>query len=294
MEHDSPRAQKNCKLSPGLEFPIIFTEDNEIYKIKATFNGFSVKIDETEDNKKVVGMGYFGKGNFSRSYPIFNNNGRHSILRDRQYQIRQYWGQANQSKETDVFVVPDSDDEYEKYFNELEPKCVKDTSGLEEVVFLGLEEAFFLSHCVEVLEISHNSCVLNSEKLWSLFTDTDLYFPYNYAVYNYFRAKNWVVKPGIKFGGDFVLYKQGPMFYHASYVVVVDVLNNKLQRIQELCRRPLENTSLLCLNRLCQTAGKQLMVCQLKLDESNCISYDNLRNVTIKEILFKRKTNHDC
>ena len=44
-------------------------------------------------------------------------------------------------------------------------------------------------------------------------------FPYQYAVYHHFRAKGYVVKDGTKFGCDFLLYKEGPPFYHAQYSV---------------------------------------------------------------------------
>ena len=44
-------------------------------------------------------------------------------------------------------------------------------------------------------------------------------FAHQYAVYHHFRAKGYVVKEGTKFGGDFLLYKEGPPFYHALYCV---------------------------------------------------------------------------
>ena len=32
-------------------------------------------------------------------------------------------------------------------------------------------------------------------------------------------TKGWVVRDGTKFGSDFLLYKHGPPFFHASYSV---------------------------------------------------------------------------
>ena len=41
-------------------------------------------------------------------------------------------------------------------------------------------------------------------------------FLVSYAVYHYFRSLGWVVKPGIKFCCDWLLYRKGPVFSHAA------------------------------------------------------------------------------
>jgi tRNA-splicing endonuclease subunit Sen2 len=41
-------------------------------------------------------------------------------------------------------------------------------------------------------------------------------FLVNYAVYHHYRALGWVVKNGIKFCVDLLLYKRGPVFSHAE------------------------------------------------------------------------------
>lgn len=43
-------------------------------------------------------------------------------------------------------------------------------------------------------------------------------FLINYVVYHHYRALGWVVKGGIKFCVDYLLYKRGPVFHHAEYV----------------------------------------------------------------------------
>ena len=43
-------------------------------------------------------------------------------------------------------------------------------------------------------------------------------FLVTYAVYHYYRSLGWVVKGGIKFCVDYLLYKRGPVFHHAEYV----------------------------------------------------------------------------
>jgi tRNA-intron endonuclease len=46
-------------------------------------------------------------------------------------------------------------------------------------------------------------------------------FDEKYAVYHDLREKGMVVTPGIKFGCDFAVYKQGPGVEHAPYMVSV-------------------------------------------------------------------------
>lgn len=43
-------------------------------------------------------------------------------------------------------------------------------------------------------------------------------FLVNYAVYHHYRSLGWVVRNGIKFCVDYLLYKRGPAFHHAEYV----------------------------------------------------------------------------
>ena len=40
----------------------------------------------------------------------------------------------------------------------------------------------------------------------------------HYAAYHYYRSLGWVVKGGIKFCVDYLLYKRGPVFQHAEYI----------------------------------------------------------------------------
>lgn len=44
-------------------------------------------------------------------------------------------------------------------------------------------------------------------------------FLVNYAVYHYYRSLGWIVKSGIKFCVDLLLYKGGPVLHHAECVI---------------------------------------------------------------------------
>ena len=43
-------------------------------------------------------------------------------------------------------------------------------------------------------------------------------FLINYVFHHHYRSLGWVVKNGIKFCVDYLLYKRGPVFHHAEYV----------------------------------------------------------------------------
>ena len=43
----------------------------------------------------------------------------------------------------------------------------------------------------------------------------------SYTVYHHFRSLGWVIRSGVKFGTDYLLYNRGPVFSHAEFAVVV-------------------------------------------------------------------------
>ncbi|KAG0227811.1 hypothetical protein B0O80DRAFT_118960 [Mortierella sp. GBAus27b] len=46
-------------------------------------------------------------------------------------------------------------------------------------------------------------------------------FIIRYVVYHYYRSQGWIVKDGLKYGTDFLLYKKGLVFGHSQYAVKV-------------------------------------------------------------------------
>ncbi|KAI2807767.1 tRNA-splicing endonuclease subunit Sen2 [Blomia tropicalis] len=97
---------------------------------------------------------------------------------------------------------------------------------------LSFEEAYFLSYVFGLLRIFKNSEeFFDLKELWNCFQNEtssnqneDLEtnpFCVRYAAYHYFRSKGWIVRNGFKFGTDYLLYKEGPPFYHALYSVIL-------------------------------------------------------------------------
>lgn len=126
---------------------------------------------------------------------------------------------------------------------EARPKSKNDSGSIsisntrnEEHLQLSPEESFFLVYGLGVLEIRDpvTSAEIPIESLFSIFRQFS-YFPprhtfdlhpddpflISYIVYHHFRSLGWVVRPGIKFAVDYLLYNRGPVFSHAEFAVVI-------------------------------------------------------------------------
>lgn len=106
----------------------------------------------------------------------------------------------------------------------------------QEHLQLTLEEAFFLVYGLGVLEIQDpsNRQPISTPTLFSICRSRS-YFPpqplancspddaflLSYVVYHHFRSLGWVVRPGIKFAVDYLLYNRGPVFSHAEFAVII-------------------------------------------------------------------------
>ncbi|KAL1746820.1 hypothetical protein HDZ31DRAFT_33382 [Schizophyllum fasciatum] len=100
---------------------------------------------------------------------------------------------------------------------------------------LTLQEAFFLAYALDCLTVydADTDTAFTLQDLW--LTCQHAHIPYsiepefhpdnpflvNYAVYNHYRSLGWVVRGGIKFCADFLLYKKGPVFTHAEFALAV-------------------------------------------------------------------------
>jgi tRNA-splicing endonuclease subunit Sen2 len=92
-------------------------------------------------------------------------------------------------------------------------------------LFLSLAHAdvyFYQNEPMTLLQIwlAFQSCHLSPIVPSMPFTGSlrpDAPFLVNYVVYHHYRSLGWVVKSGIKFCVDYLLYKRGPVFNHAEY-----------------------------------------------------------------------------
>ncbi|XP_055595921.1 uncharacterized protein LOC129746337 [Uranotaenia lowii] len=144
-------------------------------------------------------------------------------------------------------------------FTETQPSV----QSKEENLALSFEEAYFLLHELRCLEVQAlDESVLDEFQLLEKFTKVKRFFIAHYVAFMYFRAKNWIVKSGIKFGGDFLLYQRGPQFYHASYIVLVQPIQSNGEKFSNSVHY-LENYDFQCFNRIAETTAKHLLVLEV-------------------------------
>ncbi|CAD0114587.1 unnamed protein product [Aureobasidium uvarum] len=106
----------------------------------------------------------------------------------------------------------------------------------QEHLQLNLEESFFLSYALGSLRIldPNTKQPFSSPSLLTLFRQhshfptapistlrADDPFLLNYVVYHHYRSLGWVVRPGVKFSCDFLLYNRGPVFSHAEFALLI-------------------------------------------------------------------------
>uniref|UniRef100_A0A674C202 tRNA-splicing endonuclease subunit Sen2 n=1 Tax=Salmo trutta TaxID=8032 RepID=A0A674C202_SALTR len=167
--------------------------------------------------------------------------------------------------------------------------CRVNPFRLLEYLQLTLEEAFFLVYALGCLSVYYNEEPLSVLQLWEMFRSVQPHFETSYMAYHYFRSRGWVPKPGVKYGTDLMLYRKGPPFYHASYSVVVE-------KVDQPCRggalRPFSWRSLAALSRITGNVSKDLMLCYViypsHLTEEHLSSPDCLCRVKVQEIILSR------
>ena len=101
-------------------------------------------------------------------------------------------------------------------------KNLKTESCMPEPLCLTGEEAFYLMTEAKLLTVStseDDNCT--DDELWERLYSQNKRFPFTYAAYCHYRKKGWVTKSGLKFGVDYVLYKDGPEHFHSSYAVLI-------------------------------------------------------------------------
>ncbi len=69
---------------------------------------------------------------------------------------------------------------------------------------------------LEEIWLGFQSCELHTMTPITPNLHFDNPFLVNYTVYHHYRSLGWVIKGGLKFCVDYLLYKRGPVFSHAE------------------------------------------------------------------------------
>ncbi|PYI22945.1 hypothetical protein BO99DRAFT_409716 [Aspergillus violaceofuscus CBS 115571] len=158
----------------------------------------------------------------------------------------------------------------------------------EEHLHLSNEEAFFLAYGLGALTILDDTreAVITTSTLLPLFCQhadfpprgpssemkPDDTFLISYVVYHHFRSLGWVVRSGVKFGVDYLLYNRGPVFSHAEFAVVVipsytDSYWSETEERRKHCEKQVSRSWwwLHCVNRVQAQVKKSLVVCYVEV-----------------------------
>ncbi|XP_075546590.1 tRNA splicing endonuclease subunit 2 [Dermacentor variabilis] len=164
----------------------------------------------------------------------------------------------------------------------------EDPWPITESLQLFFEEAYFLSYGLGCLIVKDGDEDLELLKLWQRLCGLRDNFPARYAAYHHFRSKGWVVRSGAKFAADYLLYKDGPPFYHASFSVIVrtvwaDTLEeNPDHRLQSW-------PTLSGLIRVNGNASKAVLLCHVIMPRGADFTTPHvLRSFKIQELLVRR------
>ncbi|XP_011883007.1 PREDICTED: tRNA-splicing endonuclease subunit Sen2 isoform X2 [Vollenhovia emeryi] len=194
-----------------------------------------------------------------------------------------------------LLVLPDSDSDTENYLKNIKPRIESEGFPVREALHLTFEETFFLLFGLGCLQVIHfDGSLLDINSAWLYFCKEKPDFLQKYVVYHYYRSKGWVVKPGIKYGADFLLYKDGPPFYHASYIVIVEVADaDSLVIDPTMSSRSMTWNSLIGFERLSETTAKEILFAQVLWPSSvsrdiSGTSPEILSEFTVRELLWRR------
>ncbi len=170
---------------------------------------------------------------------------------------------------------------------------------------LNPSEAFFLVYALGILQIlaQNTSAPLLPETLFSLFRRHS-YFPpcatqdlqpddpflLQYVVYHHFRSLGWVVRPGIKFAVDWLLYLRGPVFSHAEFAIIVlpAYTHPYWRSTQDLQKSTKKKESkswwwLHCVNRVQSQVRKSLVICYVEVPPPIAVPALAERNASVKD-----------
>ncbi|KAI8321783.1 tRNA-intron endonuclease catalytic domain-like protein, partial [Martensiomyces pterosporus] len=224
--------------------------------------------------------GSFGKGILSRSNPTWvqryhketdpstsaGTNYLEDITRQRREERRARRTEeiADEERGTGLAIVPAA-----------ELQVSSDEVRQMEPVQLSPYEALFLAEigCLVVKDADNRT--YQYADLWQLFRSVDMSdeFDLRYAAYYYYRSKGWVVKSGLKFASDFLLYANGPAHAHSQYSVVVRPLSAE-KAGQGEAQEPVDLVDswqyAFALSRVTSQVKKSLITCYVERPPTSC------------------------
>lgn len=192
-------------------FPVTEIADAkcERHQCVGIFTGMSVDVFDENDIRELYENGFYGSGAQTKVQPkiLAPTTMKNSpIVTWSLYNVKKEMEQKfgnHHSNEVTLKVL--FDDCGQESTSELNYVTELDPFPLEESLVLSLEEAFFLHHslrCLRIHQFEQNT-ELSTDEFLNVCCALKKNFILHFIAYHYYRSKGWIVKNGLKFGGDF-------------------------------------------------------------------------------------------
>lgn len=213
-----PKAKKYL---PGFvqvkPFPV--TEIGDRPRFVGIFTGMSVEVFDANDIRELYECGCYGSGALTKvepklvalgpsKNPSFGTRSQYNAKKE----LEEKFGNQNPNEITLKILLDDCEQKTKRgddfgRINEGETNFIEETDPfpLEESLVLSMEEAFFLHHslrCLKIVDFEQNS-ELSTEDFLRNCCALKKNFILHFIAYHYYRSQGWIVKNGLKFGGDF-------------------------------------------------------------------------------------------
>ncbi|KAI8059143.1 tRNA intron endonuclease [Gongronella butleri] len=251
-------------------------------RIKGTFMDFGRFVwIHSAHQEQLITQGFFGKGTLSRSVPTWHSRleqgseTRQALAPEQVTAKRRTKRRAQKQQRAGMEVTTTNPEDV--HTND---EMLAWTEGHNYEEFqLDLYETFFLIYALDVLDLEDkHGRLMSAPDCWSLFHQSSDQFVFHYAAYHYYRSLGWVPKDGLKFGVDFVLYRQGATVNHSDFsVIVVPCVSSSSSSSPPSMElypppegmAPMANwVNLLRINRVCVMVKKTLVICYVSIDKA--------------------------
>lgn len=182
-------------------------------KVEGIFTGLDVEIFNKNSMKYLNESGCYGFNSKPRQTIAFYDKQPIVKVSQEEYQRKLEWKEKFNAEESGKMISVDE-------------QLVADPFDIPKSLILFPEEAFFLIHnvkCLEIKDLDENE--VTAEKLWKFYCEVKYDFVDCYVAYLYLKSKNWVIKCGTKFGGNFCklnfIYWISNIFFSGSQILYI-------------------------------------------------------------------------
>ncbi|KRZ26529.1 Beta-lactamase-like protein 2, partial [Trichinella pseudospiralis] len=146
------------------------------------------------------------------------------------------------------------------------------------LVVLFLEEALYL------VVISGCLSLMTSGEFFSHCIASAADFVFRFAVYLHFRRRGWIVKPGLNYGVDYVVYPDAPSNVHSQFMVIIVPHWNGFQELPMTWRDAVSASRISC------AVSKNVLLCGVKNFDGDFqkLTLDDLQQCPVQIVCLKQ------